>query len=68
MSCHMICLSNQQKGEKNVMKLIPIEVECPACQLTLLWGDLVRLKKGCYQKNTEESEEPHWCDIFTQKA
>ncbi|RZC33641.1 structure-specific endonuclease subunit slx1 [Asbolus verrucosus] len=42
---HVICLSKcfVKKGE-----YVPIEGDCPSCNKTYLWGDLVRKYKGCY--------------------
>lgn len=42
---HVICLGKMFKTSGN---LIPIEGRCPACATNLLWGDLVRKKRGCY--------------------
>lgn len=43
---HVICLSKKflQAGE-----YIPIDGECPKCTKNLLWGDIIRKYKGCYQ-------------------
>ncbi|XP_069683763.1 structure-specific endonuclease subunit slx1 [Periplaneta americana] len=42
---HVICLARRfQKGDI----IIPLEGDCPACNTHVLWGDLVRKKKGCY--------------------
>lgn len=46
LTSHVICLSKSflKKGE-----YIPIEGECPRCKRTVLWGDIVRKYKGCYE-------------------
>lgn len=31
------------------LHLVPIESDCPKCNQSLLWGDLVRFKIGCYK-------------------
>lgn len=61
--CHMVshtlCLSNKfllEKGLKN-REVLPVDGTCPKCKGAVLWGDLVRLKKGCYQN----LEEVNWC-------
>jgi structure-specific endonuclease subunit SLX1 len=35
--------------------LLPVEGSCPACSRPLLWGDLVRYKKGCY-RNSQDTQ------------
>ncbi|XP_031370387.1 structure-specific endonuclease subunit slx1 isoform X2 [Apis dorsata] len=42
---HLICLA--QLFCKNNM-ILPIEGICPACNINVLWGDLIRKKIGCY--------------------
>jgi structure-specific endonuclease subunit SLX1 len=34
-------------------EVLPVDGTCPKCKGAVLWGDLVRLKNGCYQ-NLEE--------------
>lgn len=45
--CHIICFSSYFHADSK--HIIPIEGECPSCNAHLLWGDLVRKKKGCYK-------------------
>ncbi|KAK9887309.1 hypothetical protein WA026_021619 [Henosepilachna vigintioctopunctata] len=42
---HLICLSKifLEPGE-----YIPIEGKCPKCNISCLWGDLIKKYKGCY--------------------
>ncbi|CAG9859261.1 unnamed protein product [Phyllotreta striolata] len=42
---HVLCLSNVflKPGE-----YVPVEGACPKCHQTVLWGDIVRKYKGCY--------------------
>ncbi|GAB6030058.1 hypothetical protein CHUAL_005741 [Chamberlinius hualienensis] len=48
---HVVCLAEHfTKGEH----VIPVEGECPACKTTVLWGDLVRKKMGCYKDLTDD--------------
>ncbi|XP_047002075.1 structure-specific endonuclease subunit slx1 [Schistocerca americana] len=46
---HIICLAQHfsQPGQ-----LLPVEGNCPSCKSSMLWGDLVRKKKGCYSNLT----------------
>lgn len=51
--CHVICFS--MYFTRNRDDIIPIEGECPSCDSRLLWGDLVRKKKGCYKNLVEDT-------------
>jgi hypothetical protein len=47
---HIACLAKsflQQKRQAD--QLLPIEGQCVQCDVELLWGDLVRYKRGCYR-------------------
>jgi structure-specific endonuclease subunit SLX1 len=57
---HVICLAKTfLKGNA----ILPIEGHCPACDSHLLWGDLVRKKKGCYNNLTSTGIDSHGdCD------
>lgn len=51
---HSICLAKHfLKDEPD--HFVPVEGSCPKCSATVLWGDLVRKKKGCYQQLGEEN-------------
>ena len=54
MAAHVVCLSNAflEPGQ-----FLPIEGECPLCQKTLLWGELIRKKNGCCDLQTAESDD-----------
>jgi len=50
---HVICLSRHfliQHEQQEHGFLLPINGSCPSCSADLLWGDLIRYKRGCYQK------------------
>ena len=77
---HIVCLAEHflsaevQAGfaERNG-QIVPVSGTCPRCQVELLWGDLIRFKRGCYKKELEVgkggpgSEGEHWADLLTQR-
>uniref|UniRef100_H3A9L3 SLX1 homolog B, structure-specific endonuclease subunit n=1 Tax=Latimeria chalumnae TaxID=7897 RepID=H3A9L3_LATCH len=63
MTTHIVCLAREfLKTEPE--HLIPVEGQCPGCRRTLLWGNLIRYKKGCYGDLEEihSSSQNHWAD------
>ncbi|XP_030045099.1 structure-specific endonuclease subunit slx1 [Microcaecilia unicolor] len=63
MIAHLICLADEfLSGEPQ--HFIPVEGQCPGCKNTMLWGDLIRYKKGCYGDLEEvcTSTQAHWAD------
>lgn len=45
---HILCLSSHfLKSEPD--RILPSEGSCPSCSSELLWADLIRKLKGCYQ-------------------
>lgn len=47
MVCHVVCLARTmtEHGE-----YIPVQGTCPVCRKALLWGDVVRKYRGCYDE------------------
>lgn len=44
---HILCVSNHfLSADKE--NLIPVQGNCPRCNVNTLWGDLVRKKRGCF--------------------
>lgn len=43
---HIRCLAQRFLGSSD--HIIPVDGECPACGIRVLWGDLIRKKNGCY--------------------
>ncbi|XP_053550648.1 structure-specific endonuclease subunit SLX1 [Bombina bombina] len=62
LTCHILCLAKvflQNEPDQ----LIPVEGQCPSCGHSVLWGDLIRYKKGCYGDLEEiSSSQAHWVD------
>jgi len=44
---HIQCLARRFLGSSD--HIIPIDGECPACGVRVLWGDLIRRKNGCFK-------------------
>ena len=79
---HIICLSKHfLRAEEKAgfaerdSQIIPVAGDCPRCKTELLWGDLVRFKRGCYKKQLEGADEAvsgkedgdHWADLLSQR-
>lgn len=43
---HILCLAKRFLTPSN--HTIPVDGECPACGIHVLWADLIRKKYGCY--------------------
>ncbi len=55
MECHTLCLA--QRFLTGSDKVLPIDGACPSCKKSILWGDLIRYKMGCYQTLEEVREQ-----------
>ncbi|ELT87595.1 hypothetical protein CAPTEDRAFT_226573 [Capitella teleta] len=65
MASHLKCLARLFLSSST--QLLPIDGPCPKCKTTVLWGDLIRAKRGCYQKyqdggEDEDVDSDHWAD------
>ncbi|XP_075686982.1 structure-specific endonuclease subunit slx1-like isoform X2 [Rhinoderma darwinii] len=62
LTAHILCLAKLFLRDE-AEHLIPVEGPCPSCGNSVLWGDLIRYKKGCYG-DLEEISQPqaHWVD------
>jgi len=49
--------------------VLPVEGTCPECGVSLLWGDVVRKRNGCYADldQGEGKEGDHWADCLSQR-
>ena len=52
---HLVCLANsfrakaEESDELGRKFFLPIDGNCPVCEAYVLWGDVIRKKKGCYK-------------------
>ena len=53
--CHVICFSRYFICKDDA--ILPVEGKCPSCGIQILWGDLVRKKKGCYKNLVEDNDQ-----------
>jgi structure-specific endonuclease subunit SLX1 len=62
---HQICLAKHFVSLEPSF-LLPLEGNCPKCKQTLLWGDLVRYRSGCYRdlNNTLIDDLEDDCEVI----
>lgn len=79
---HITCLAGQFLAQRKTndaeLQLIPVDGCCPSCGKEVLWGDLIRLRNGCYQNLIEgelneedkehDSDEDHWANVLSQNC
>lgn len=60
---HIICLANEFRSKSSSEKshFLPLDGHCAVCNMYLLWGDIIRKKKGCYKavENFEQYEDDY---------
>ena len=58
---HIICLANEFRSKSNKEKphFLPLDGHCSVCNVYMLWGDIIRKKKGCYKgvENFDHNED-----------
>ena len=64
---HILCLSDHftdaaLRTSRTEAGVLPVGGDCPACHGELLWGNLIRKKRGCYDDLEELDEED--CDNY----
>ena len=65
---HIKCLAHEMLKDDSPRMLVPLEGHCPCCNISVLWGDLVRLKRGCYQQQESNCNDDDWLDNLSQEA
>jgi structure-specific endonuclease subunit SLX1 len=71
MKSHIICLAKYLLyfDNSSVRKLIPLFGECPICETTLKWGDMIKaLKKRCSGTANEVSDSNQLPKIIEKKS
>jgi structure-specific endonuclease subunit SLX1 len=60
--CHMLCLA-ERSLKHTIGHYVPIQSECPICENTFLWGDLIRKKNGCCDLENDADLLPDIAEI-----
>ena len=49
---HIVCLANDFRTKSNESRsfFLPLDGHCVVCNIYMLWGDIIRKKKGCYKE------------------
>lgn len=56
--CHIICLAKLCLHSSDNNEYIPIEGDCPKCDVHFLWNDLIRKKSGIeYNSNDVDDDD-----------
>lgn len=58
---HATCLSHHFLKSTNT-ELLPIDGDCPKCNVHLMWGDLIKFRKSFYKINNLISQESNFDD------
>ena len=50
---HIVCLGDhfRQSANESRAYFLPLDGQCKVCDIYMLWGDIIRKKKGCYQQS-----------------
>ena len=50
------CAKSEERDEAGRPFVLPLDGNCPLCEVYVLWGDLIRKKKGCYKDATANND------------
>ena len=66
---HIVCLANDFRSKSNESRpyFLPLDGHCTVCNVYMLWGDIIRKKKGCYKQiDNNEHLNTDGDEIYTQ--
>lgn len=57
---HIICLANEFRSNSTESRsyFLPLDGNCSVCNVYMLWGDVIRKKKGCYKEIDLNKDQP----------